>query len=233
MEVAGESRGSWPAPAWQLPPGLAGCCRVPHRGISQHPPERRRAILFRKPRAPRDAPTPPTSSPVPVVTAAQPGWLSQRRPRVCPQNVSQGRGTSGPRASSMLCPQDPSCHGWATPLHGHGTDAIVEPGQRRRPRDPGCRQPLASPPAAGSFPSEQMGQGSGGSEEESRKGNFLTLHILQVEHFVRFSLACKSISGSALGLDVGACESTAAGGDAAGAGKRGPATQRVTLGGSL
>lgn len=118
----------------------------------------------------------------------------------------------------------------------HGVDDTLEPGQQQSPRDPRRCQPLA-PPAAGSFPSEQMGQGSGGSEGESRKGYFLTLHILQVEHFVRFSLACKSISGSAPGLDVGACESTAAGGSVAcqhreGMGNGVSPMQRVRLGGS-
>lgn len=83
----------------------------------------------------------------------------------------------------------------------------------------GLQVPAAPPPpflAAGSFPSEQMGQGNGGSEEESRKGYFLTLHILQVEHFVHFSLAWKSISGSALGLTLGAREPTVAGSHVAG-----------------
>lgn len=53
----GQLRRGGSLPAW---PGGAG---VPCGGISRHPPERRRATLFRKPQAPRDAPMPPTSSP--------------------------------------------------------------------------------------------------------------------------------------------------------------------------
>lgn len=120
-------------------PGAAG---VPCGGISQHPPERRRATLFRKPRAPRDAPTPPASSPVLVAATAQPGWLSRCRPHVCSPNVSRWERNLGMpkhvgraggwrrlRTGSVLmdqahpqapcCPGEPSCHRGATPPRGH------------------------------------------------------------------------------------------------------------------
>lgn len=56
------------------------------------------------------------------------------------------------------------------------------------------------------FQASRWGRGSRGGEEESRKGYFLTLHILQVEHFVQFSPACKTVSGPS----AGAREPTAA-----------------------
>lgn len=92
-----------------------------------------------------------------------------------------------------------------------------------RPGTPGA----AAPPGCGKLSKRADGAGERRQEEEeSRKGYFLTLHILQVEHFVHFSPACKSISASAPGLHGGACESTAAGDDVAAgggqAGRRGP-----------
>lgn len=94
----------------------------------------------------------------------------------------------------------------------------------------------AGPPGCGKLSKRADGAGERRQEEEeSRKGYFLTLHILQVEHFVHFSPACKSISGSAPGLGGGACESTAAGGDVAAGGgtgwEEGSPMHRVTLGG--
>lgn len=123
----------------------------------------------------------------------------------------------GPRASPS-CPREPSWHrGW--PLWPHGVGAIPAQGPRAPPAPP--------PPGCGKLSKRADGAGERRQEEEeSRKGYFLTLHILQVEHFVHFSPACKSISASAPGLDGGACESTAAGDDVAAgggqAGRRGP-----------
>ena len=162
-------------------PGAAG---VPRGGISRHPPERRSTTLFRKPRAPWDAPTPPASSPVPAAATAQPGWLSQRRPHICSQNVSRGRETSGrqstwegredgggfaqaasswtkhileapvPPSGPLLLPRG-NISAWP---QRHGVDAILEPGRRRLPRDPRRRQPLA-PPSCGKLSKQADGAG--------------------------------------------------------------------------
>lgn len=57
--------------------------------------------------------------------------------------------------------------------------------------------PLPPPPGLrAAFQASRWGRGSGGGEEESRKGYFLTLHILQVEHFVRFSLCLEKRLGT-------------------------------------
>lgn len=151
------------------PMGAAG---VPHGGISRHPPERCRATPFQKPQVPRDVPTPPASSPMPTVAAAQPGWLSQCQPHICSQNVSRGRETSGcrsmregredgggftwaasswtehilkapvPPPGALLLPSG-NTSAWA---QRHGVDALLELGRWRLPRAPRRRQPLVRVP---------------------------------------------------------------------------------------
>lgn len=114
--------------------------------------------------------------------------------------------------ASLLAPRaspHPSWHRGLAPRAGWVPSLARDPESRRPPR---LRE---------AFQASRWGRERRQEEEESRKGYFLTLHILQVEHFVHFSPACKSISASAPGLDGGACESTAAGDDVAAGGGTG------------
>lgn len=176
------------------PMGAAG---VPHGGISRHPPERCRATPFQKPQVPRDVPTPPASSPMPTVAAAQPGWLSQCQPHICSQNVSRGRETSGcrsmregrddgggftwaasswtehilkapvPPPGALLLPSG-NTSAWA---QRHGVDALLELGRWRLPRAPRRRQPLVRvppPPLPGCGKLSKRADGAG--ERRQRGG---------------------------------------------------------------
>lgn len=130
-------------------------------------------------------------------------------------------GTAAPGATRPLAEDSLPAHRgpntpWVCPRCPRGEHRpAARPSRQRSPGDPravSCAG-LAPPPRPPSFPrlreafqASRWGRGSRSGEEESRKGYFLTLHILQVEHFVQFSLACKTVSGPS----AGAQEPTAA-----------------------
>lgn len=162
---------------------------------------------------------PPNPTRCPKIEAAQPRWHSRCQPRAPSPNVptelwdgARSGAAASPWTEGTLVPS------WHRGVARGGTGWVPS-----LARDPGRRRP---PRLREAFQASRWGRERRQEEEESRKGYFLTLHILQVEHFVHFSPACKSISASAPGLDGGACESTAAGDDVAAGGgtggRRGP-----------
>lgn len=200
--MAGENNGSSPAPGISAP---------------SPPPAGRLTGVF-----PVALPvTPPILGTPPEVPASPRDRGTARPPLLVPSPRRIPGGQQPPEPHGHLqrtrCPRivDQTPPGCAHDAHGAST--ILQPGRPGSDRRvtlvpsaaPASHPPTTPPPfprLREAFQASRWGRGSRGGEEESRKGYFLTLHILQVEHFVQFSLACKTVSGPS----AGAQEPTAA-----------------------